>query len=372
MRKLIRVLAGILVLGLWVAGVAEVISPGAIGGALRSITQRQQPVEIVDEDIPLAGPALPHGVAKNGWLQVKGTQLANDQGEAFQLRGMSSHGLAWYPEYTSTAAIATTRAYGANVFRTAMYVDDDAGNYNMIPADRAQNKATMYAAVDNTLSLDMYAIVDWHILKQGNPLDRLDCAVEFFEEVSLRYANEPGVIYEICNEPNGTATWEDIKAYADQVIPVIRNNAPAAIIIVGTPAYSTDLQSAMDDPLSHDGVLYAYHYYSDQQKEGYKLTLDHARETGLPVMISEWGVGNDTIPHVMNIDYAVDFLAYMAEHGTSWVNWSLCNKNETYSAISEGVEKRSNWQLEDLTEGGRLVFQALGGAAPEKDGNEAL
>ena len=32
-------------------------------------------------------------------LQVKGTQLVNSSGKKVQLRGISTHGLSWYPEY---------------------------------------------------------------------------------------------------------------------------------------------------------------------------------------------------------------------------------------------------------------------------------
>ena len=57
------------------------------------------------------------GVTKNGWLQVKGTQLCNETGQAIVLHGMSSHGIQWYPQYTSKQAIANTAAFGANLFR---------------------------------------------------------------------------------------------------------------------------------------------------------------------------------------------------------------------------------------------------------------
>lgn len=129
-----------------------------------------------------------------------------------------------------------------------MYIDDMPGNYTRKSEDKTSNKRALYAALNSTLRLDMYAIVDWHIHDQGNPLYRVECAIEFFDEISRRYANEPGVLYEICNEPNGRTTWDDVYAYAEQVIPVIRKNAPNAIIIVGTPSFSTDMEDAIKKP----------------------------------------------------------------------------------------------------------------------------
>lgn len=49
------------------------------------------------------------------------------------------------------------------------------------------------------------------------------------------------MLYEICNEPNGNVTWNDnVKPYAETVIPVIRANTNA-IILVGSPTWSQDL-----------------------------------------------------------------------------------------------------------------------------------
>lgn len=56
------------------------------------------------------------GVSKHGWLQVRGTQLCGEAGEPVVLRGMSSHGLHWFPQYTGAQAMRNLAAYGANLF----------------------------------------------------------------------------------------------------------------------------------------------------------------------------------------------------------------------------------------------------------------
>ena len=38
-------------------------------------------------------------VAKWGRLQVKGTQIVSDKGKKVQLKGVSTHGIAWFPQY---------------------------------------------------------------------------------------------------------------------------------------------------------------------------------------------------------------------------------------------------------------------------------
>lgn len=39
--------------------------------------------------------------AKAGALKVKGTKLVDKKGRTVQLRGVSTHGLSWYPQYAN-------------------------------------------------------------------------------------------------------------------------------------------------------------------------------------------------------------------------------------------------------------------------------
>lgn len=362
MRKFFKAATGTALALVWGVAAVQFFMPGGIASVSSSVTTMlggAAQIQLADDPIPLAAPSA-DGYAQNGWLQVREGRLTNAAGEPFQLRGMSSHGLAWFPEYTGISAIATTKSYGANLFRIAMYVDDAPGNYTTDARDQQANTSAMTAAVDNALSLDMYAIVDWHVLEDGNPLNRVDSAVAFFDAMSAKYADAPGVLYEICNEPNGGTSWEDIYAYAERVIPVIRANAPDALILVGTPEYSSDLLSAMAKPLPYDNVMYAYHYYSSMAPEAYEGVLEAARDAQFPVFVTEWGVGGGNVPVTAEeVQRASDFLLYLQDHTLSWANWSLCNKDESFSALQPSVSSLGSWTEDDLTDSGKLVFDAL-------------
>ncbi len=155
---------------------------------------------------PSAAP-IQGGVSENGWLQVVGTTLCNQAGEPVVLRGMSSHGIQWYPQFASQEAIANTARRGANLFRVAMYTGE--GGY--ISQPQAVLEQTL-RAVDGAIANDMYVILDWHILSDGDPMTYRAQAREFFDQVSRRYQDQPHLLYEICNEPNGNVSWEkDIK-----------------------------------------------------------------------------------------------------------------------------------------------------------------
>ena len=56
------------------------------------------------------------GIKVHGQLSVKGTQLTDASGNLVQLRGMSSHGILWYPEYSNYASLCETKNMGQTCF----------------------------------------------------------------------------------------------------------------------------------------------------------------------------------------------------------------------------------------------------------------
>ena len=66
--------------------------------------------------------------SQNGALSVKGTQLVDEKGQAVQLRGVSTHGIAWFPDFVNRdAMIQLSNDWGANLFRIALYTDENGG-----------------------------------------------------------------------------------------------------------------------------------------------------------------------------------------------------------------------------------------------------
>lgn len=310
-----------------------------------------------------AGKNAPGGPAEHGALRVENGRLTNQHGRPVQLRGLSSHGLVWFPEYANFRALMDLRSRGANLFRAAMYADSIHEGYNENEISKRLNRSLLYLAVENALAADMYVIVDWHILLDQNPLLTVDAAVEFFDEVSSLYPDNPAIIYEICNEPNGDLTWRDIHSYASRVIPAIRQNSPQAVILVGTPKFSTDILSVLEIPLSFPNLMYSFHFYAGENHLGYKEKIETMLAEGLGVFVSEWGIGRKEGAAQPELAEARDFIAYLNQRQISWANWSLSNKNEPYSALKPEVRKLSRWLEADLSPAGRLVFEAL--AAPD-------
>lgn len=139
------------------------------------------------------------------------------------------------------------------------------------------------------------------------------------------------------------------------MIPVIRKYSPNAVILMGTPKYCSTLIEATENPLDYQNIMYTYHFYvglSDCKHAIERIT--EAVDNGLPVFISEWSLKDS-----QGRDDTVKFLNFLNEKKISWINWSLCNKDEGYSMIDPDMNTLGGWGENDLTESGRLVLQYL-------------
>lgn len=303
-------------------------------------------------------PSDPKGttpVSQHGQLSVKNGQLVDKSGKGYQLRGMSTHGLTWFPEFVNESAFKTLRDdWNTNVVRLAMYVDEW-GNGQCYMGNKSGSLELLEKGVDICIKLDMYVIIDWHVLNPGDPSKYTNEAKSFFETVSKRYAKYPNVIYEICNEPNGGASWSgNIKPYAEKIIPVIRKNAPNSVIIVGTPTWSQEIDKPLSDPLNYKNVMYAFHFYAATHA-GLRSNVENCVAQGLPVFVSEFGTCDASGGGANDFNETQKWLSYFDKQGISYCNWSICNKDETCSVLRPGTSANGNWSESDLTENGKWI-----------------
>jgi endoglucanase len=297
------------------------------------------------------GSPVPGVVHRMGRLQVKSSQLCDQSGTPVQLRGMSTHDLKQFPFKTNTLA-NLTRDWHVSVVRAAMYTDSYGSSYIREP----RVKQTLKRIVDEAIRNDIYVIVDWHILEDGNPNRYKEQAKEFFEEMARAYGSHPNVIYEICNEPNGPeVTWKAIKSYAECIIPAIRDIAPDAVIIVGTDTWSQGVRAAADDPLDFPNVLYALHFYAGTHRDELRANADYALSRGAAIFVSEWGLTDYTGRGGLDFDEAQKWIAWMDRHKLSWVNWSFSNCDESSAALKPQADMNGPWPMAELNPSGAWI-----------------
>lgn len=290
-------------------------------------------------------------VHRYGQLQVFKGQLCDESGAPVQLRGMSSHDLKHFPFATNTLS-HLVNDWHVSVVRAAMYTDSYGSSYIRDP----HVKQTVRQIVEAALRNDVYVIVDWHILQDGNPNRHRQQAREFFEEMARDYGGHPNVIYEICNEPNGPeVTWNEIKSYAEFIIPAIRAVDPDNLIIVGTDTWCQGLRAAANDPLLFTNVLYALHFYAGTHRDELRRNADFALSKGLPIFVSEWGLTDYTGKGRLYPDEAQKWVEWMNQHKISWANWSLSNADEGSAALGPMVNMSGPWKDSELNPSGKWV-----------------
>ena len=281
----------------------------------------------------------------SGKLKVVGKQLTDGKGNKIILKGVSTHGLSWFPQYVDKKLFKEFKEnWSINTIRLAMYTDD----YNGYCVGGEDNKKTLKKVVKEGVKyatdLDMYVIIDWHVLNDQNPNKYKEQAIDFFREMSKEYANYDNVIYEICNEPNSGTTWNDIKAYANEIIKVIRKNNPDAIVIVGTPTWSQDVDIVADSPLDYDNVLYALHFYANTHGQFLRDKLQVALDKGLPIIVSEFGICDASGQGAVNVPEADKWMEMLNDNSISYCVWNISNKGETCALIKSYVNKTNGFK----------------------------
>jgi uncharacterized repeat protein (TIGR02543 family) len=296
-------------------------------------------------------------------------QLADKNGKAVQLTGWATHGLQWQSVkgyFDSKDDFQGMKALGATVVRLTCYITEG--------ANWGQTEPWVKSAIDWTAELGMYAIVDYHVLTPGNPTSSQynPSGQTFFQNISS-YVKQKGyihVLYEICNEPNGT-DWGTIKNYANGVLNVIAQNDPKAVVIVGTPQWSQMLSDANNNKITHSTlqIMYTFHFYAGDHGQFLSSQFTDNMLRSIPVIVTEWsntgasgrGSGNDY--------NATQFLNRCNNTGTqrvSWTAWSWSpvewenNGERLSSAWKNGTASNSSgYSPNNLSATGKLAYDNL-------------
>lgn len=307
----------------------------------------------------------------SGRLKVTGSKLTDAAGNVVQLRGISTHGIAWFPDYINAECFKELHNnFGINVIRLAMYTAEYNGYCTGGDKNYLKNlidKGVRYAT-DN----GMYVIIDWHILSDGNPNTYIGEAKQFFNEMASKYAANNNVIYEICNEPNGGTSWQDIKNYANEIIPVIRQYDKDAVILVGTPNWSQYVDQALADSITgYENIMYTFHFYAATHRDDMRQNVQNAVNAGLPVFVSEFGICDASGNGGIDEEQSGKWIKMLNDNQISYVIWNLSNKNETSSLISSACNKFSGFTVNDLSECGKWFLKLMTGqlSLPENAGN---
>jgi len=298
-------------------------------------------------------------VERRGAPRAWGNQIVDNEGKPLQLTGMSffwnqySEGSAYYTKGTLNWLVDDWKC---NVVRLAMGVSNT-GTY------KSANIAPM---VEAAIAKGVYVIIDWH---EEMAVSHVEQSKAFFGQMAQKYGSFPNVIFEIYNEPHNAdasldPTWDDIKTYAQAVIPTIRQYSKN-LVIVGTTNYSQGVDEAGAAPLDtavYGNIAYTLHFYAGTHKGSLRSVTTSALNSGVPVFVTEWGTttadGGQLTGTSKGAIYPTEtdtWFAYLNKYKISSCNWSICNKAEGASAILPSAGTEGGWNDTDLTPSGKYV-----------------
>jgi endoglucanase len=291
-------------------------------------------------------------VSKHGMLTTKGRYVVDKNGEPLQLRGMSLFWSQWDGARFFNKKLVRYMAKGwkSGIIRAVMGVD--MGGYLQYPDAEKQKVQNV---IEGAIKSDIYVLVDYHAHYAQRSVKE---SCKFFGEIAKQYGHNPHVIYEIYNEP--LCSWDSIKWYAEQVIDTIRKYDPDNMIIVGTPRWSQKVDNAADNPIKRNNIAYTLHFYAATHKQELRDIADYAIKKDLPIFVTEFGTVPASGNGPMDLAETEIWMKWMDDNKISWCNWSICDKNETASAVTKEALSTGNW-IDDihLTPSGRYVKKKI-------------
>ena len=294
-------------------------------------------------------------VAVNGALSVQGNQIINAKNEVVSFAGNS---LFWSNDYYKGNKFYNKELiewlkddWNTDIIRCPMTADPDIQDSYLF--DPKTNEEKLTTVVDIAIELGLYVIIDWHSHKaEENEAE----AIIFFQKMARKYGEYPNVIYEIYNEPL-RVTWDDVvKPYSENVISAIREIDSDNIIVVGSPKWSQEVDTASENPIKgFKNIAYTLHFYAGSHKNWLMNKAQKALDNGVALIVTEWGTVNADGNGDIDYESTKAWMDFMKKNNLTHCNWSINDKEEGASILKPGASTNGNWKEEDLTESGKLA-----------------
>ena len=297
--------------------------------------------------------STPTPVKRYGQLAVKGQFLVDQHGTPIALHGQAFGWSTWWPQYWNSNVVSWLASdWKVDVVRASMGIDTHPGYLN----DSTTQVNLLRTIVDAAIKDGIYVIIDWHCeaFHQAE-------AVAFFKKMAQMYGKYPNIIYEIINEPNNTQTWPEVKAYANAVIPAIRQYDTKNIIVVGSPFWDQKIREVADSPLTgYSNIMYSVHFYAATHGQWLRDDCQYALNKGIPIFITECNGSEATGSGHIDYKQWDAWWKFCDDNRISWINWSVSAKpGELCSILKPGASAKGHWTASQLTESGIYVRNKL-------------
>ena len=322
-------------------------------------------------------------------LAVRGNRLVNKTGAEVWLQGVAVPSLSWMAagEHVMESVAVAVEEWGANVIRLPLHSQFWFATATE-PWNRRADGGEAYRALVDRVVADAnahgcYVVLDLHEYRAAT-----ESHARFWRDCAKRYANRPGVLFDILNEPHGISwrEWRDGGVLKDgggdapseteegrdvrvsigmqKLVETVRATGARNVIIAGGLDWSYDCSGilegyALQDP-SGNGIAYSVHVYpwkGDWQKK----FLDCAEK--YPLFLGEVGCMLKKMPFEQTLKdpyrWAPDMLACIQKRRLNWTAWSFHPSADPCVIL--------DWNYTPTPAWGAFVRAALGGARFESD-----
>lgn len=271
-------------------------------------------------------------------ILVEGNRFINEDGEPIVFKGLNiadpdrlSKDSIW-----SYSHFQEAKNWGANIVRLPVHP--------RTWRDRGEEAycAMLDEAIEWATKLDMYLIIDWHSIGnlktesfQHKMYDTdFKETKDFWMKMAQRYGDEPCIaMFELFNEPVagkfGELKWDVWKQMNEELIHIIREDAPETVVLVAGFNWAYDLTFLKDDPITLPGVAYVSHPYPEKRQQPW---VDQWEDDWgfaakkYPLILTEIGFALPEEPGVHipvhgDETYGQTLVDFSAERGISWVVW---------------------------------------------------
>jgi endoglucanase len=274
------------------------------------------------------------------WIKVDGNHFVTESGKTIIFHGVN---------ISDPDKLVKTGKWEKKHFEEAKNWGADIIRLPIHPATWRERGSEEYIklidqAVQWARELNLYLIVDWHSIgnlkdeKFQNPgyITTREETYEFWRQMSKKYSNEPVIaMYELYNEPTvsgerfGNCSWSEWKEINIEMIKIIRENHPKAVILVTGFDWGYDLTPVKEDPIDMPGIAYVSHPYPQKREKPWEPKWEE--DWGFvadkyPVILTEIGFALPEekgvhIPVFGDEEYGNAIVNYSARKGISWVVW---------------------------------------------------
>ncbi|MDF2434060.1 MAG: endoglucanase, partial [Mucilaginibacter sp.] len=94
-------------------------------------------------------------------------------------------------------------------------------------------------------------------------------------------------------------------------------------------------------------------------QEKLRAKADLAVKKGLPLMVTEWGVGEANGNGKFDRNEVKTWMQWMENHKLSWANWNITDKEETTALLLPNAPDHGGWTDSQLTPAGIYIREKL-------------